>query len=61
MMGLLHTPFDVKFYGIPIHHFHRDLNGSYLLFPFGRLLYPGEIGNIGYAKFGGKESALWSW
>ena len=68
-----------------IHHFHKGhynahclpthpppsqiLHNHCLGFLLGPLLYPGEIGNNGYAKFGGqvgwgggggKQEALWS-
>ena len=38
----------------------KELHNLCFLFLLGRLLYPREIGNNYYAKFGGKHGALWS-
>ena len=38
----------------------KTMHNHCFLFILGRLQYPGEIGNNGYAKFGGKQDALWS-
>ena len=38
----------------------KTMHNHCFRFILGRLQYPGEIGNNGYAKFGGKQDALWS-
>ena len=38
----------------------KTMHNHCFRFILGRLQYPGEIGNHGHAKFGGKQDALWS-